>query len=253
MAKVGDVLFSGSRFIFWGASPFLLLFAIILPLMPGPWSATSIALVSGLDATALLLILALYDPKRFWWAGRSATGIVFVAFVAYLADEISSGKPWRFGPRSEDSPVNALLGLLFIGLPCLRYTLLGRFGSSRGPTWDQLFSEPCPHCGTHLKNHEWTLFACMDASVTNKPQMDEFFNRVKGHEWRSIRSLTDWKADQDNLQAHVGRCSAGGVLLMRWDSYGFCGREDIPLAEMAEIEMLVPATSWRPGPPFVTE
>ena len=93
------------------------------------WSDTSTLVVLGLDACALLLLLALYDLKRFWWAGRGATGIVFIAFVAYFADEIHSGKPWRFGSRSEETPLNALLGLIFIGLPCLRYTLTGRFGS----------------------------------------------------------------------------------------------------------------------------
>jgi hypothetical protein len=61
--------------------------------------------------------------------GRGVTGIVFVAFLAYLADEVRSGKPWRFGSRGEETPLDALLGLIIIGLPCLRYTLVGRFGS----------------------------------------------------------------------------------------------------------------------------
>lgn len=92
MSKFGEVLFSGSRFIFWALSPFLLLFAVVMPLMMDSWSAASIVLVSALDASALLLVLMLFDSKRFWWAGRGVTGIVFLAFLAYLADEIQSGK-----------------------------------------------------------------------------------------------------------------------------------------------------------------
>jgi hypothetical protein len=129
VAHFGKVLFSGSRFIFWALSPFLLLFVVVMPLMVDSWSPKSNPLVFGLDVCALLLILALYDPKRFWWAGRGVTGIVFVAFLAYLADEVHSGKPLRIGFRSEGTPLNALLGLIFIGLPCLRYTLAGRFRS----------------------------------------------------------------------------------------------------------------------------
>jgi hypothetical protein len=129
VAHFGKVLFSGSRFIFWALSPFLLLFVVVMSLKVDSWSATSSLLILGLDACALLLILALYDLKRFWWAGRGVTGIVFVAFLAYFADEIHRGQPWRFGPHSEDTPLNALMGLIVIGFPCLRYTLVGRFGS----------------------------------------------------------------------------------------------------------------------------
>jgi hypothetical protein len=55
--------------------------------MTDSWSVTSISLVSGLDVTALLLVLALYDSKRFWWAGRGVTGIIFLAYLLYLGDE----------------------------------------------------------------------------------------------------------------------------------------------------------------------
>jgi hypothetical protein len=59
---------------------------------------------------------------------RAVTALVFPFFLMYLADEIRSGKPWRRSPRYRESPLNALIGLLTIGLPCLRYTLIGRFG-----------------------------------------------------------------------------------------------------------------------------
>ena len=81
-----------------------------------------------LDVLVLLLILGLYDPKRFWRAAQGATGIVF---LAYLADEVASGKPWTPGPRTEDTPLNALRGLVVIGVPCLIYTIRGTFGKKK--------------------------------------------------------------------------------------------------------------------------
>jgi hypothetical protein len=129
--KFGDVLFNGSRFIFWALSPILLLFVLYMTFTEDTWSATSVVLISSLDVSALLLILMLYNRKRFWWAGRGVTGIVFVAYLAYFGAELLSGKRWRLGPESETTPLNALLGLIFIGLPCLRYTIVGRFGPVR--------------------------------------------------------------------------------------------------------------------------
>ena len=123
--KFGKVLFSGSRFIFWVLSPFLLLFVFAMPFVVHEWWPWSNVLVFALDAIVVLLLLALYDVKRFWWAARGVTAIVFLSFVVYLADQIRSGKPWRFG---QEPPLEALLGLLIVGLPSLRYTLVGRFG-----------------------------------------------------------------------------------------------------------------------------
>jgi hypothetical protein len=125
LPKFGEVLFSGSRIVFWAVSPFLVLFVGAMPLLVDGWWPWSSVLVFALDAIAVLLILALYDVKRFWWAARGVTAIVFLFFIVYFADEIRSGTPWRLG---DESPLEALLGLLIVGLPCLRYTLVGRFG-----------------------------------------------------------------------------------------------------------------------------
>jgi len=126
--EIRDVLFSGSRFLFWLLAPLLLAFTVLTAVFRPRWSVGSAAAIGGLDLLAVLMILALYNPKRFQWAGRAATGLVFLAFLVYLVDEIGSGHSWHFGPHSEPSPLNALLGLLIIGVPCLRYTLVGRFG-----------------------------------------------------------------------------------------------------------------------------
>jgi hypothetical protein len=256
VAKFGDVLFSGSRFIFWGLSPFLLFFAVYMTSLEGPWSATNIVVVSVLDVSVLLLILALYDRKRFWWAGRGVTSLVFLTFLAYLADEIHSGKPWTFGSRSESTPLNALLGLLFFGLPCLRYTILGRFGSHNEIVLGirSYLSGPCPNCGKPLKEHDWAMFAGTAASEKNKPRLNDFFNKVQAHDWRSLGSFSDWEATQNNMEAYAVRCSSGGMVFVLWSPYELYEsdqvylKEKIPPAEMSEIEKLVPPTSWQVAP-----
>ncbi|HJZ95703.1 MAG TPA: hypothetical protein VKE70_04310 [Candidatus Solibacter sp.] len=125
---LADVLFGGSRILFWTLAPLLILITILLGFYPANRSAQATVIALGVDSLVVLLILAMYDPKRFHWAGRAAMGLVFLVFLAYLIYEIDSGQPLRLVPRSEPGPVNALLGLLLIGVPCLRYTLIGRFG-----------------------------------------------------------------------------------------------------------------------------
>jgi hypothetical protein len=55
------------------------------------------------------------------------TGIVGVAFIAFLIDEVHSGKPWTLQDKGGTGPLNALIGCVVIGLPCFRYTFVGRF------------------------------------------------------------------------------------------------------------------------------
>jgi hypothetical protein len=131
MPKFVDTLFSGSRFIFWALAPLSFVCAVLISWKEDSWFSTSGLIVVTLDVLVLLLILGLYDPKLFWWAARGATGIVFLAYLAYLADEVASGKPWTPGPRTEDTPFNALRGLVVIGVPCLIYTIRGTFGKKK--------------------------------------------------------------------------------------------------------------------------
>jgi len=120
------VLFSGSRFIFWTLAPILVLFAFSFPFLIVEWSPMVIALVVVLDAIALLLAVGLYNPQRNECALRMITGLVFTAYLAYLVVEIRSGKPLLLtGSHGEESLRNALLGLLLIGWPCIKFTLSG--------------------------------------------------------------------------------------------------------------------------------
>jgi hypothetical protein len=120
------VLFSGSRFIFWALAPVLILGAAVFSVSVDYSSPIRVALVIFLDSLAVLLALGLYSPRRNEWALRLVTGLVFVAYVGYLVEEIREGKPLHLtGGRGEQSLRNAILGLILIGWPCIKFTLLG--------------------------------------------------------------------------------------------------------------------------------
>ena len=70
-------------------APVLLLFIVLTAFFHPQWSLGTTGIIGGLDVLAVLMIFALYSPKRFHWAGRAATGLVFLAFLIYLMDEIA--------------------------------------------------------------------------------------------------------------------------------------------------------------------
>jgi hypothetical protein len=130
----GERLFNGSSFIFRALAIPLLLFAIGMPLLVQRWTPSVVMLVGSLVAAALLLLLALANPRRFRWAGRVVCGMVFAGYAEYAVDEwFFSDTPFRlFESRTATSPRNALLGLVLIGLPALIYALTGRFSLTNG-------------------------------------------------------------------------------------------------------------------------
>jgi len=98
------------------------------------------------------------------------------------------------------------------------------------------------------------MYACTVADKKNKPRLEEFFNNVKTHDWRSLNSFSDWKGDKNNMEAFVVRCASGGVMFVLRNPYELYETDELYLlenissAEMAEVERLVPSTSWHPGP-----
>lgn len=130
MSVFGKTLFGGSRFIFWALVPILLFCGAVLPFLVAEWTAPRVIFVSVVEAFLLCLILGLYKPQRFRWATRCATGVAFCVYLAYLVDEVflrSKSAGVFSGSRSEASPRNAVAGFIAIGLPCLWYTIFGRF------------------------------------------------------------------------------------------------------------------------------
>jgi len=248
MPKFGDVLFGGSRFMFWALSPVLLLFAIGLPWMVNSWSAKAIAAVAVLESASLLLILVLYDSGRFWWARRVLAAIVFLFFVVYCVDTSVSGKRKLWEP---------VLGLIAIGLPCLRYVFVGRFGREYKVVLgiERFLVGACPNCGKPLNEHDRANFASTVASEDNKPRLTEFFESIKKHDWCAVSRFNDFDATKDDMEVYAVRCASGGVVFVfenpfeLYESDELYCRETVSAAEMLEIESLVSPTSWQVGGP----
>ena len=102
--------------------------AVIVPLAISEWTSTRIAFAVVWVAFWILATFAVYDVRRFWWATRSVTGVIFASYAGYLIYEwFFSNDPFVLSQsRAEASPRNALFGFFLVGLPCLYYTLFGR-------------------------------------------------------------------------------------------------------------------------------
>ncbi len=123
----GDVAFSGSRFIFWCVASLLVLCAGV-PLLLDDWNPTKAIVAAGWSACCILAVPAIYDARRFWWAARAVTAIIFACYLSYLVSELLlSGDSLAPTRRSEASPFNSVVGFFVIGLPALWYTIFGRF------------------------------------------------------------------------------------------------------------------------------
>jgi hypothetical protein len=124
--RFGDIAFSGSRFIFWCLAPVLFLYGVGLLL--DDWTPLKVILTAAWSVGCFAAIFALYDARRFPWAARTMTGIIFLVYLGYLIDQlVFSGKPLEPTRRSEASAWNGIVGFIVIGLPAFWYTTLGRF------------------------------------------------------------------------------------------------------------------------------
>lgn len=130
MSAFGQTLFGGSRFVRWALSPFVLLFAVVMPFLVEKWTLKLGGMIAGMEFLCLALLAGFWLPARIGrWAFRSLAGAVFLIYAGYLIDQFFiSDAPFRLvESRAETSPRNALLGFVIIGLPALWYALFGRF------------------------------------------------------------------------------------------------------------------------------
>jgi hypothetical protein len=130
MANFGETLFGGSPFVRWTLTPIVILFAALMPFLITAWTPTAVAITVGIEIMCLALIAGFWLPAQFGrWALRVLAGLVFAAYVIYLIYEFFfSDTPFKVvEARAKASPRNALLGFIIIGLPCLWYSLFGRF------------------------------------------------------------------------------------------------------------------------------
>ncbi len=144
MSQFGQTLFGASGFIRWTLTPFVLIFAVFMPLALDGWTPTRVALMVGMELMCVALLAGFWLPARIGhWAFRGLAGMVFLAYAAYLVDEfLFTDTPFRISARRSDaSPFNALLGFVAIGLPSLWFALRGRFGLREEPSEEQLTAE----------------------------------------------------------------------------------------------------------------
>jgi hypothetical protein len=133
MSRFGETLFNGSRFIFWCLGPLFLLVALLLLYVAYTLLVNGNTQLCGVSLIAAVIcgcfFLALLNGRRFWWAARAVTASVFAGYLWYVVDTwLIHPQPLDVGARrSSVTPWNAILGLVIIGLPCLSYTIHGRF------------------------------------------------------------------------------------------------------------------------------
>jgi len=100
------------------------------------WTTERIEWQAILTAVTVLVVAATVAPERAWWALRILAFSVFAVYFWYVITQfVIEPKPLVFPPSSgERSPMNALMGFLFFGVPCLIYSLWGS-------TWGKLGHE----------------------------------------------------------------------------------------------------------------
>ncbi len=100
----------------------------------------------------LLLLAGFWLPKRIGHlALRGLAGLVFLLYLIYLIDGIVSCY------SAGESPINPFLGFLFIGLPSLMFSVLGRFSLRAEPSPEMLASERQIYEESLLRP-DWTFY-----------------------------------------------------------------------------------------------
>ncbi len=128
-------------FFFWSLSPFLAAFVVLMPFLVQERSADALITLVAVELLAVLALLGLFHPSRFWWAWRGVGAIIFLGYAAYVIVMILEGK-FIAARRAEPAVSNAVIGLFVFGLPGLWFALSGRLT----PYWRSLFKdkEPAP-------------------------------------------------------------------------------------------------------------
>lgn len=123
MCHFGETLFGGGGFIRWALSPWVIVFAVSMPVLvglAGEWTLGKILVIVGLEFMCLALLAGFWLPARVGhWANRSLAGCVFLLYLFYLVDQL----------RKAELLGQAFTGFVLIGLPCFYYAVRGRFGT----------------------------------------------------------------------------------------------------------------------------
>jgi hypothetical protein len=107
------------------------LFGVVMILIAPPTDKQVYFYLFG--AFCLFIALACFTRGRVrQFLGSTIGVVIFFAGVVYLIAELTSGVLWS-GRRSEPSVYNAILYLLFIGVPGGVYAYRARFGFAKKP------------------------------------------------------------------------------------------------------------------------
>jgi len=152
MSQFGQTLFGGGRLMRLILTVAVLLFAALMPLAVDGWTLKRGLVMAALELMCAALVAGFWLPPQ--WRHRACrllTALVFLAYAAYLIDELFfSSRPFHFwGHHRGASPFKALMGFICIGLPCLWHTLFGRFtlheppppAEDEGDDWDKEAAE----------------------------------------------------------------------------------------------------------------
>ena len=96
------------------------------PLVPA-WTRTATIVIIALELLCLqaLLAVVLTGRARVLFM-RTTAGSVFLTFLVYLVAElIASGGKITVARRSQASVLSALVGMIVIGWPCLKFAVRG--------------------------------------------------------------------------------------------------------------------------------
>ncbi len=125
---------------FWVLAPVILLSCVSMTLVAFDREGQTTlgrTLIIAIDVVAALLLLGLWDARRFYWCFRLIGLMVFLSYAWYIYDEFAHtdhpffGKP---GDHTEQSPINSLLGFAIIGIPALIFAVRpGAKPESRSP------------------------------------------------------------------------------------------------------------------------
>ena len=131
VSAFGETLFSGSRFVRWALSPFVLIFAVSMPLLVENWTVKTTIMIAGMEVVCIALLAGFWLPARWGlWAFRLLAALVFLAYAAYVIDMMFLTKT--------SPPYQALIGFLVIGVPSFWFALKGRFSLRAPPSQEEL-------------------------------------------------------------------------------------------------------------------
>ena len=119
------------RFLRWSLSPVLLTCAVLFSFesvtCQEKGNTAGLAIGLALVVACIAGLLALWGVRH---AGRIVTGLIGSGYAAYIYHQcfVEFDGDWGWGAsRAETTPINSILGFLVFGVPCLIYTIFGRF------------------------------------------------------------------------------------------------------------------------------